>query len=91
MTRSQVGLDVFQGEPSEAEVRTEHANFTNKLASHPNVVCTHHIGAATTQAQVCNVGRDEKRGNVIISEGRVKGYKYEWKKPGKDMKSHHHR
>ncbi|EKX53868.1 hypothetical protein GUITHDRAFT_100834 [Guillardia theta CCMP2712] len=40
------GLDVFQHEPALAE-----ANFSSKLAAHPSVVCTHHIGAATTQAQ----------------------------------------
>ncbi len=41
-----VGLDVYDDEPSSG--RTE---WTSKLAQHPNVVGTHHIGASTEQAQ----------------------------------------
>ncbi len=40
-----VGLDVFEGEPAHKEGVLE-----NKLASHPNVYLTHHIGASTEQA-----------------------------------------
>jgi len=40
------GLDVFAGEPAAATGR-----FESKLAQHPNVYGTHHIGASTTQAQ----------------------------------------
>jgi len=43
-----VGLDVFSDEPA-----APHASFTSAsgLVGHPSVVCTHHIGAATRQAQ----------------------------------------
>lgn len=40
------GLDVYQGEPAAGE-----AAFESKLAAHPNVTGTHHIGASTEQAQ----------------------------------------
>ena len=40
------GTDVFEGEPG-ASV----ADFSTPLATHPNVVCTPHIGASTAQAQ----------------------------------------
>ena len=40
------GLDVFRHEPSSGT-----GEFTSKLASHPSVVGTHHIGASTQQAQ----------------------------------------
>ena len=40
------GLDVYRGEPSEAR-----GEFHSKLAQHPNVYGTHHIGASTRQAQ----------------------------------------
>jgi len=40
------GLDVYQGEPAAGE-----AAFASKLAAHPNVTGTHHIGASTEQAQ----------------------------------------
>ncbi|MDH3707067.1 MAG: NAD(P)-binding domain-containing protein [Acidimicrobiia bacterium] len=39
------GLDVFADEPGQSGA------FENRLAQHPNVVATHHIGASTTQAQ----------------------------------------
>jgi D-3-phosphoglycerate dehydrogenase len=41
-----VGTDVFEGEPSGGE-----AAFDSPLAQHPSVVATHHVGAATVQAQ----------------------------------------
>jgi D-3-phosphoglycerate dehydrogenase len=41
-----VGLDVYPDEPASAA-----AEWSSKLAQHPNVVGTHHIGASTEQAQ----------------------------------------
>jgi D-3-phosphoglycerate dehydrogenase len=40
------GLDVFPNEPNGKD-----GTFTSAIASHPNVVGTHHIGASTSQAQ----------------------------------------
>jgi D-3-phosphoglycerate dehydrogenase len=40
------GLDVYAGEPG-----TGSAEWTSRLAQHPRVVGTHHIGASTRQAQ----------------------------------------
>ncbi len=40
------GSDVFGGEPAEKK-----AAFDNKLAKHPKVVGTHHIGASTIEAE----------------------------------------
>ena len=40
------GLDVFRDEPDSGA-----GEFTSALASHPNVIGTHHIGASTQQAQ----------------------------------------
>ena len=40
------GLDVYMDEPA-----TPQANFQSRLAQHPNVYGTHHIGASTEQAQ----------------------------------------
>ena len=40
------GLDVFRDEP-----RSGNGEFDSKLAKHPNVIGTHHIGASTNQAQ----------------------------------------
>lgn len=41
-----VGLDVYPDEPASGT-----AEWSSKLAQHPNVVGTHHIGASTLQAQ----------------------------------------
>jgi D-3-phosphoglycerate dehydrogenase / 2-oxoglutarate reductase len=41
-----VGLDVYPDEPGSSTGR-----WSSKLAEHPNVVGTHHIGASTEQAQ----------------------------------------
>lgn len=41
-----VGLDVYADEPSSGT-----AEWTSRLAQHPRVVGTHHIGASTEQAQ----------------------------------------
>ncbi|KEI44980.1 NAD(P)-dependent oxidoreductase [Saccharopolyspora rectivirgula] len=41
-----VGLDVFAGEPESGRGR-----MSSRLATHPNVYGTHHIGASTEQAQ----------------------------------------
>jgi D-3-phosphoglycerate dehydrogenase len=41
-----VGLDVYADEPASGR-----AQWSSKLAAHPNVVGTHHIGASTGQAQ----------------------------------------
>ncbi len=46
--RIRAGLDVFPDEPGTAS-STE---WTSRLASHPGVVATHHIGASTGQAQL---------------------------------------
>ncbi len=40
------GLDVYPDEPGSAAT-----DWSSKLAQHPNVVGTHHIGASTSQAQ----------------------------------------
>ncbi|HEV2951356.1 MAG TPA: NAD(P)-dependent oxidoreductase [Actinomycetota bacterium] len=40
------GLDVYPDEPGSGET-----GWSSKLAQHPNVVGTHHIGASTAQAQ----------------------------------------
>ena len=40
-------LDVYDGEPASGEAR-----FDSRLARHPNVYGTHHIGASTEQAQL---------------------------------------
>jgi D-3-phosphoglycerate dehydrogenase len=40
------GLDVYNGEPQAST-----GTFDSRLASHPNVYGTHHIGASTEQAQ----------------------------------------
>ena len=40
------GLDVFVNEPADKK-----GNFANKLALHPRVIGTHHIGASTKQAE----------------------------------------
>lgn len=40
------GLDVYNGEPGGGQ-----GEFDSKLAKHPNVYGTHHIGASTEQAQ----------------------------------------
>jgi len=46
-TRSlRVGLDVYPDEPGSGATE-----WSSKLAQHPNVVGTHHIGASTAQAQ----------------------------------------
>lgn len=41
-----VGLDVFEGEPTEGT-----GSYDGPLRNNPNVYCTHHIGASTDQAQ----------------------------------------
>ena len=41
-----VGLDVYPDEPASGT-----AEWSSKLAQHPNVIGTHHIGASTEQAQ----------------------------------------
>ena len=42
-----VGLDVFQDEPASSGT-----NFDSKLANHPSIVGSHHIGASTKQASI---------------------------------------
>ena len=60
-----VGIDVFEGEPDEGT-----GEFESRLARHPAVFTTHHIGASTTQAQeaiaaeVVAMIRDYERGIV---------------------------
>jgi D-3-phosphoglycerate dehydrogenase len=44
--RVRAGLDVFEGEPGSGQ-----AEWDSRLAQHPAVVATHHIGASTAQAQ----------------------------------------
>jgi D-3-phosphoglycerate dehydrogenase len=58
-----VGLDVYPDEPASGT-----AEWSSKLAQHPNVVGTHHIGASTSQAQ-----RAVADGVVEIVEAFVRG------------------
>jgi len=58
-----VGLDVYPDEPASGK-----AEWSSKLAQHPNVVGTHHIGASTAQAQ-----RAVADGVVEIIEAFVRG------------------
>ncbi len=44
--RVRAGLDVFDDEPGSGK-----GSWDSRLASHPQVVATHHIGASTAQAQ----------------------------------------
>lgn len=60
------GLDVYANEPA-----TREGEFDSKLAKHPNVYGTHHIGASTSQAQnavangVIEIVNQFKHGNVL--------------------------
>ena len=58
-----VGLDVYPDEPGSGT-----AEWSSKLAQHPNVVGTHHIGASTEQAQ-----RAVADGVVEIVDAFVRG------------------
>jgi D-3-phosphoglycerate dehydrogenase len=58
-----VGLDVYPDEPGSGS-----AEWSSKLAQHPNVVGTHHIGASTAQAQ-----KAVADGVVEIIEAFVRG------------------
>jgi D-3-phosphoglycerate dehydrogenase len=58
-----VGLDVYPDEPGSGSTA-----WSSKLAQHPNVVGTHHIGASTAQAQ-----RAVADGVVEIIEAFVRG------------------
>ena len=60
------GLDVYANEPA-----ARAGEFDSKLAKHPNVYGTHHIGASTSQAQnavadgVIEIVNNFKHGNVL--------------------------
>ncbi len=60
------GLDVYKDEPASGQ-----GTFDSKLAQHPNVYGTHHIGASTEQAQnaiaaeVVRMLDEFERGNVL--------------------------
>jgi D-3-phosphoglycerate dehydrogenase / 2-oxoglutarate reductase len=58
-----VGLDVYPDEPASGR-----GEWSSKLAQHPNVVGTHHIGASTDQAQ-----RSVAEGVVEIVEAFERG------------------
>ena len=58
-----VGLDVYPDEPGSGAT-----DWSSKLAQHPNVVGTHHIGASTAQAQ-----KAVAEGVVEIIEAFVRG------------------
>jgi D-3-phosphoglycerate dehydrogenase / 2-oxoglutarate reductase len=58
-----VGLDVYPDEPGSGA-----SDWSSKLAQHPNVVGTHHIGASTSQAQ-----KAVAEGVVEIIEAFVRG------------------
>src|SRR5919109_1107405 len=58
-----VGLDVYPDEPGSGSTE-----WSSKLAQHPNVVGTHHIGASTEQAQ-----RAVADGVVEIVDAFVRG------------------
>lgn len=70
------GLDVFCDEPAEGT-----GEFISKIAKHPNVIGTHHIGASTKQAQDATVLKTievidaYRKGNVIncvnMAEDRI--------------------
>jgi len=57
------GLDVYADEPASSQ-----AGWSSKLAQHPNVVGSHHIGASTEQAQ-----RAIAEGVVEIVDAFVRG------------------
>ncbi len=57
------GLDVWPGEPS-----GKTGEWTSSLATHPNVVGSHHIGASTAQAQAAVA-----TGTVEVIESYAKG------------------
>ena len=58
-----VGLDVYPDEPGSGT-----SEWSSKLAQHPNVVGTHHIGASTAQAQAAVAA-----GVVEVIEAFVRG------------------
>jgi D-3-phosphoglycerate dehydrogenase / 2-oxoglutarate reductase len=58
-----VGLDVYPEEPGSGT-----SEWSSKLAQHPNVVGTHHIGASTAQAQAAVAA-----GVVEVIEAFVRG------------------
>lgn len=68
------GLDVFPDEPAEAS-----AEWKSRLAAHPRVVGTHHIGASTAQAQdsvgqgVVELVLGYARGDQIPSVNEIRG------------------
>jgi len=57
------GLDVWQGEPASSP-----ATFDSRLARHPSVVGSHHIGASTAQAQAAVAD-----GTVAVVEAYTQG------------------
>ena len=57
------GLDVFCGEPDQGT-----GEFSSRLASNPNVVGTHHVGASTQQAQDAT-----SAGTIEVIEGYRSG------------------
>ena len=69
-------LDVYPGEPASGS-----AEWTSRLAQHPRVVGTHHIGASTRQAQeavgagvvdiIDAFARGEARNCVNLTPGRI--------------------
>ena len=59
------GLDVFEGEPAYKK-----GKFSSKLAAHPNVYLTHHIGASTAQATVA-IGDEAVRIIMVYAEKGV--------------------
>lgn len=61
--RLKAGLDVWDGEPSSGQ-----GLFESRLARHPAVVGTHHIGASTAQAQ-----RSVAEGTLEVIEGYLAG------------------
>ncbi len=71
-----VGVDVYDDEPSGGR-----AEWTSKLAQHPNVVGTHHVGASTEQAQraiadgvvevICAFGEGQAPNCVNLTPARL--------------------
>jgi D-3-phosphoglycerate dehydrogenase len=60
------GLDVFSDEPG-----AKSAPFAHRIAAHPSVTGTHHIGASTTQAQEAVADECARIVEVFAATGRA--------------------
>jgi D-3-phosphoglycerate dehydrogenase len=64
--RIRAGLDVYENEPAEGK-----GEFANMLASAPNWVGTHHIGASTAQAQNATADETVRIIETYVETGNV--------------------